>query len=133
MDVASGNTYVNRVVFLLHPVGGQDVLDAGKLVKQPVLETKHGSRPDNGRLGEDAPDYLLTTRLGSEELGLRLGIGIVRRDVDEAVDIVFGDSLGDALSTLDMDILEGEVPGPRVNTCPQPPLLFRQCQTHLVG
>lgn len=54
---------MNRVVLLLHPIGCQDILDAGKLVKQPVLEAKHGSWPDNGGFGEYAPDYLLTTRL----------------------------------------------------------------------
>lgn len=54
---------MNRVVLLLHPVGCQNVLDAGKLMKQPVLEAKHGSRSDNGGLGENAPDYMLTPRL----------------------------------------------------------------------
>lgn len=46
--------------------------------------------------------------------------------MDEAVDIVLGDSFGDALSTLDVDVLEREVPETQVNTCPSPspPLLF---------
>lgn len=44
--------------------------------------------------------------------------------MDEAVNIIFGDSFGDALSTLDMDVLEREVPGTQVNTRASPPQLF---------
>lgn len=37
----------------LHVVGSEKVGDTGELVKEIVLKTKHGSRPDDGSLGEN--------------------------------------------------------------------------------
>jgi hypothetical protein len=49
--------------------------------------------------------------LGSEVLGRRVTASVVGRNVDEAVDIVLGNSIGNTLDTVDVDILVGEVPG----------------------
>jgi len=48
--------------------------------------------------------------LRSEELGGRVDIRVVGGDMDEPVDIVFGNGLGDPLGSLDVDILVREVP-----------------------
>ena len=48
--------------------------------------------------------------LGSEELGGRILICIVGRYVDETVNIVLRNSFCYALSTLNVDILEIEIP-----------------------
>jgi hypothetical protein len=99
-------------------------------MEEVVLETEHGSGADDGGLGVDVADDLLTpglyslvscsrvsysdlphiTDLGSEVLRGRVPAGIVGGNVNEAVDIVLGDSIRDALNTVDMDILVGEVP-----------------------
>ena len=49
--------------------------------------------------------------LGTEVLGRRVTAGIVRGNVDEAVDIILGDSIGNTLNTINVDILVREVPG----------------------
>jgi hypothetical protein len=111
-------------------VGSEDVANLGKLVEEVVLETEHGSGTDDGGLGVDVAGDVLTpglyssvsctrvscsdlpqiTDLGSEELGGRVPAGIVGGNVNEAVDIVLGDSIRNALNTVHMDILVGEVP-----------------------
>lgn len=48
--------------------------------------------------------------LGGEVLGRRVAVSVVGRNVDEAVDIVLGNSIGNTLDTVDVDILVGEVP-----------------------
>ena len=48
---------------LLHIVRGENVDHAGKLEKEIVLETEHGSGSDNSSLGEDAPDCLFSSAL----------------------------------------------------------------------
>jgi hypothetical protein len=110
---------------LLHVVGSEDVANLGQLVEEVVLETEHGSGTDDGGLGVDVADDFLTpglyssvsctrvscsnlpqiTDLGSEVLGGRVPAGIVGGNVNEAVDIVLGDSIRDALNTVHMDIL----------------------------
>lgn len=50
------------------------------------------------------------TDLGSEVLGGRVLVSVVRRNVHEAVDIVFRSSLRNTLDTIDVDIGVGEVP-----------------------
>lgn len=37
----------------LHVVGSEKIGDTGELVEKIVLETKHGSRPDDGGFGEN--------------------------------------------------------------------------------
>lgn len=135
---------------LLHVVGGEEVDNAGKLEEQVILETEHGSRSHDGGLGEDAADNVLSTALcslldlrtfplgcsgatylGGVELGNVVRVGVVRRDVDEPINIVLGNRLRDPLSTLNVDILIGEVPD---LVSPLSP--FDQDQrrrTHLVG
>lgn len=56
-------TYVDRPVALLHVVGSEKVGDASKLVKEVVLETEHRGRTDDGGLGVDRADDLLTPGL----------------------------------------------------------------------
>lgn len=48
--------------------------------------------------------------LGTEVLGRRVTASVVGRNVDEAVDIVLGNSVGNTFDTVDVDILVGEVP-----------------------
>lgn len=50
------------------------------------------------------------TNLGGKELRGRVPAGIVGGNVDEAVHVVLGDSLGDALSTVNVHVGVGEVP-----------------------
>lgn len=49
--------------------------------------------------------------LGGEVLGRRVTASVVGRNVDEAVDIVLGNSIGNTLDTVDVNVLVGEVPG----------------------
>lgn len=51
-----------------------------------------------------------STDLGRKVLGRRVPAGVVGRDVDEAVNVVLGNSLNDALRTVDVDVSVGEVP-----------------------
>lgn len=50
--------------------------------------------------------------LGGKELGGGLGVRIIRGDLDESVNIVLGNGLGDSLGALDMNIGISEVPEP---------------------
>lgn len=85
-------------------------------MEKTVLETEERSGTDNSSLGEDVADSLLTTGLGAVELrGRILGDG-VRGNVNEAVDIVLGDGIGNTGGTLDVDVLEIEVLGGVVAT-----------------
>lgn len=104
-------TYVNWRVPLLHVIRGKQVSGSGELDQQVVLEAKEGRRSDNGGLGEYASGDLLTPSLCGEELGGGVGVGIVGRDVDVAVDIILGHGLGDALGSLHMNVLEAVVFG----------------------
>lgn len=52
----------------------------------------------------------LTTYLGAVELRGRVETGAVAGHVDEPVDIVLGNGLGYPLGSLDVDVLQGEVP-----------------------
>jgi hypothetical protein len=80
-------------------------------VKEVVLETEHRGGTHDGSLGVDGTNDLLTPGLGGEVLGGRVPAGVVRGDVDESVHIVLGNGLGDALSTINVDVSEGEVLG----------------------
>lgn len=119
---------MDRPVALLHVVGSEQVGDTSKLVKEVVLETEHRGRADNGGLGVDGADDLLapglyvasvhrisrhiaySTNLGGKELRRRVPAGIVGGNVDEAVHVVLGNSLGDALGTVNVHVDVGEVP-----------------------
>lgn len=57
----------------------------------------------------------ISTNLGGKELRWRVPAGIVGGNVDEAVHVVLGDSLGDALSTVNVHVGVGEVPRLPVN------------------
>ena len=94
---------------LLHVVRGDDIGDVGKTVEETILKAKDWGGSDNGSLGEDVADYLLAACLGAVELRGRVETGGMRREVDKAVDIVFGYSSGDAMGTFDVDILEVKV------------------------
>ena len=50
------------------------------------------------------------TNLGSEVLGGRVLVRVVRGDVDIPVDIVLGGGLHNSLDTVDVNISVGEVP-----------------------
>jgi hypothetical protein len=52
----------------------------------------------------------IATNLGGKELRGRVPAGIVGGNVDEAVHVVLGDSLGDALSAVNVHVGVGEVP-----------------------
>lgn len=54
--------------------------------------------------------FITETDLGGKELRWRVTAGIVGGNVDKAVDIVLGNGIGNALSTVHMDIGVGEVP-----------------------
>lgn len=51
-----------------------------------------------------------STDLGRKVLGRRIPAGVVGRDVNETINVVLGDRLNDALSTVDVDVSVGEVP-----------------------
>ena len=127
-------TYVNGPVALLHVVGSENVANLSQLVKKVVLETEHWRGTHDCCLGVDVADDLLTPSLyiistslvyiftgyidlGSKILGRRVTARVVGGNVNETVDIVLGDSIGDALDTVDVDILVSEVPG-IINECP---------------
>ena len=57
---------MNRVIALLHVVGGKDIGHTSKLMEQPVFESEKRCRSYNGGLWEDAANNLLTTTLGEE-------------------------------------------------------------------
>jgi hypothetical protein len=48
--------------------------------------------------------------LCGKELGLGAGIGVVRGDLDESIDIIFGDGLSNPLGALDVNVGIREVP-----------------------
>lgn len=112
---------------LLHVVGGEKVGYASKLVKEVILKTEHRGRSDDGGLGVDgANDFLSpslrlisffvplagrrSTDLGREVLRGGILLRVVGGDVNESVDIVLGNSLNDALHTVNVDIGVREVP-----------------------
>lgn len=119
-------TYVNRPEALLEVVGVKQGAGSSELVKEVVLETEHRGGTHDGGLGVDGTNDFLTpglfrvsilayrmgrlSDLGREVLGGRVAAGVVGRDVDEAVHIVLGNGLGDALSTINVDVSQGEVP-----------------------
>lgn len=94
----------------LQMIGREEVRHARKLIQKPIFEAEHGRRTDYGRLGKDTADDLLPTGLGAKEFRGRILACVVGRDVDETVNIIFGNSFGDAFSSLDMNILKREVP-----------------------
>lgn len=57
------STYVNWPVSLSLVVGSEKVERAREFEKKVVLETEHRGRSDNGCLGEDTPDSLLSAAL----------------------------------------------------------------------
>jgi hypothetical protein len=101
---------VNGPVSLLHVVGGQEIGDASKFVKKVVLESEHWRRADNGSFRKDLTNNTLAPTLGLEELRGRVLGGIVGRNMDESVNVVFGNCLGDTFRTVHVDVLVGEVP-----------------------
>lgn len=117
---------VNWVELLLHVVGLKDVGVAGESVEETILETVHWGWSDNGGLWEDfaGSDFSLSLDkldtgsgtsdlhpyLGAVVLGGRVQAGIVARDLNESVNIVFGNGLGDSLGSLNVNISVGEVP-----------------------
>jgi hypothetical protein len=107
---------VDGVEAFLHVVGCEHVGCLCDAVEQTVLEAEHGGRADDCCLGEDVADSLLSAGLGTVELGGRVQGGRVRGNVNEAVNIVLGDGIGDAGGTLDVDVLEVEVLGGVVAT-----------------
>jgi hypothetical protein len=119
---------VNGPEALLQLVGVKQGAGASELVKEVVLETEHRGGTHDGGLGVDGTNDLFTpglflvsifacrtselTNLGGEVLGGRVPVGVVGGDVDESVYIVLGNGVGDALSTINVDVSEGEVPTP---------------------
>lgn len=101
---------VDGLELLLPVVGGENIGSVGDGVEETVLNSVHGGRTDDGGLGEDLAGLNLGLSLGSEVLGVGLGVGVVGGDVDETVNIVLGNGLDDALGSLNVDILVGEVP-----------------------
>ena len=95
---------------LLQMIGGEKIRYPSKLIQKPILVTEHGRGTDDGRLGKDAADDFLPTGFGAKELRGRILARIVGGDVDETVNIIFGNSFGDALSALDMNIFKRKVP-----------------------
>lgn len=94
----------------LQMIGGEEVRHPSKLVQKPILVTEHGCGTDYGRLGKDTADNLLPAGFGAKEFRGRILARIVGGDVDETVNIIFGNRLGDALSALDMNIFKREIP-----------------------
>lgn len=101
---------MNGPVLFLHVIGGQEIGDASKFVKKVVLESEHWCRADNGCFGKDLTNNTLAPTLGLEEFRGRVLGGIVGRNVDESVNVVFGDCLGDTFRTVNVDVLVGKVP-----------------------
>ena len=60
---------MDRIEFLLHMVGSEDVGGTGKPMKKSILGTKDWRRSDNSGLREDAARNLFPSSLGPEELG----------------------------------------------------------------
>lgn len=109
---------------LLHIVCREEICDASEFVEEFVFETEEGCWADDGGLREDAADYFFTTGLRgfvrirehlelrgnrlylcSEEFRWRILVCIVRRDVNETVDIVLCDCLCNPLCSLNVDVL----------------------------
>lgn len=91
-------------------VGSQEVGDASKLMKEVVLESEHWCGTDNSCFGEDLTNNTLAPTFSLEELRWRVLGGIVGRNVDESVNVVFGDCLSDTLRTVNVDVLVRKVP-----------------------
>lgn len=102
--------HMNWPVFLPHVIRSEQIRLACELQQQLVLKAEQRRRSHNGRLRVYVPDYLLSTALGREECCRGVGVGIVRGYVDEAVYIVLGHGLGNPTGSLDVDILQREVP-----------------------
>jgi hypothetical protein len=71
--------------------------------------------------------------LGGKELRSGQRVGVVRRDVDVPIYIVFGDGFSDALGTLNMNVLEREVPACRLSQCRPAVSLGALGQAYFVG
>jgi hypothetical protein len=104
-------TYVDWPVFLLHVVGGEEVGHSSKFVKQVIFKSEHWGRAHNGSLGEDFANNTLAPALGLEEIRGRILSSVVGRNVDESVDVVLRNRLGNALRTVNVDVFVGKVPG----------------------
>lgn len=100
---------MNWPVSLLHVVRSKQVSDASKLVEQVVLKTEQRSRADNSGFGVDFPHNTLTPTLGAEEVRRRVFRGVVRGHVNESINIILGHGLRNALGSVNVDILVGEV------------------------
>lgn len=93
-------------------VRSKQVCDTGKLVEKLVLEPKYRCRSDNGGFWEYTSYNLFPSAFGPEELGFRILVRIVRRYVNESIDIVLGDGFCYALGAFDIHVLEIKVPVP---------------------
>lgn len=83
----------------------------GQAVQEAVFVAEHRGWAHNGGLGENIAGYGLAAGLGTVELRGRVGEGRVRRDLDEAVDIVLCNGVNDAVGSVDVDVVEVEVLG----------------------
>ena len=58
---------------------------AGEAVGEIILGPEHHARPDDGRLREGGAHCLLAERLGPAIVGLAVGVGADRADMDEGL------------------------------------------------
>lgn len=101
---------MNRPEFLLHVVGGEEIGYSSEFVKQVILKSKQRCRAHNSSLREDLADNTLTPALSSEELRGGVFGSVVGRNVNESVDVVLSNRLGNALRTVNMNVFIGKVP-----------------------
>lgn len=96
---------------LLHVVGGKEVQNGGELQQKVVLKSEDRGWSHDGGLWEDASGNELSSSLCRKELRGRVGVGVVRRDVDITINVILGNSLGDALGSFDVHVLQRKVLG----------------------
>ena len=101
-------------------------------MEKTIFKAKHRCWSNDGGFWEDITDYFLATPLDerissvwdfevlwcylcAEEFGRGADIGIVRRDMDKPVNVIFGNSFCNTFGSFNIDILKVEVPNQSQN------------------
>lgn len=93
-------------------IRSEEVGLTSKLMEEFVLEAKDRRRSDNGSFGKYIPHDFFSSTFGPIERGRRILVCVVRRHVDESINIVLGDSFGYTLRAFHIDVFQVEVSAP---------------------